>query len=217
MKYVLLMTLFFITFFNIHAQDFELKTLNKNYTINCDKVYYNYINYDDKFSSEFDSTFTIKMREETIVGFMKKDILILCRDIHDKLYLNQLIEQPESNFLKIIQYKIFNTPYIITLWQGNENIIIHVVRITNNPSSLYNRLQLETDLYLENSKVSSISNDNIKIVKNKIYILYEYGIKNNVNILKYGVLEITNDKSKEFYFRPLSVTTLEEWGRNDFE
>ncbi len=213
MKSVLLMTLIFITFFNIHAQDLELKTLNKNYTINCDEVYYKYLLYDDKFSSEFDSTFTIKVREETIVGFMKKNILILCREIHSKLYLNQLIDHPESDFLKIIQYNIFNSSYLVTIWQGKEYINIHVVRITNNTSSLFNRLQLETDLYLENSIVSVVSKDNIKIVKNKIYILYEYGVKNEMKILKYGVLDITNDKSREFYFRPLSITTLEEWDK----
>lgn len=59
-----------------------------------------------------------------------------------------------------------------------------------------------------------------KIKNNKLYIVYGYFPLNYFppgtfmnQVVKYGVLDYTRDKTREIYFRPISVTTPEKWAK----
>ncbi len=167
-----------------------------------------YVLIDTVKAIKVDSVYTVKNKEATGIFLIKQGKFIAyCLKNGNDYYLTEFVESLHDTLLSLYCTDINNDKKkeVIILYGNKKFYNYEVISFDKNMGLKY---------LLSKWKVPrpDYSGSLFKVRNNKAYLLYKFSkASNQKNYLKYGVINCTSDRESEFYFNPVSITTIEEW------
>ncbi len=204
-------TIMYICFFSyLFGEQIVFNKGNLSFKISYEESSYSSL-FEKQKVIDVDSLFVINERSDSIyVFFVDKRMIFFCSKKNDcyNLFDVQGDEYEMFFYFFYIDLNNDNLKEIIIFSTNDEEGRVSIFKFDNEYKDL--KLIFKHDYYYY--KFSEGITDDVKIKNGKIYFLYSPpSTENEKFILKKGMIDFTNDKSKEIYFSPISIITKEEW------
>ena len=211
MRYIILFFIFFIPFL-IYTEEIQFYKDEISYTINYKNIEYPIWK---EYSKEIrvDSVFTVcESTNNSLIVFIKdQEFIAYCFEKNGEISLTNL-QTEEYDFLNNYYFLDINGDNkidFVSIW-GNEST--YSISIYN----YYERLSKYVEVFTYDFAYFALSDIDkiIKVKDNKLFNLYGVSLQSNEKqIMKYGLVDYSKDKTKEFFFRPISITSKEQWNK----
>lgn len=196
----------------LHGDQTFFKNNMDIYNIVFDKSDFGYL-FEHSSFLVIDSVLSINEKEDSLYAFFKNsNEIYYCKKNNNEYHVFYVQKDEYEKCYCFINYDVNNdsTKEIVTFYTLEGKGLISVFKYDKNLCTLQKLLQHEYFLYMY---LENLLTD-VKIRNDKIYFIYSpCSIVNEKFFLKVGIIDYTNDLSKEIYFKPISIISEEEWNR----
>lgn len=213
-----------------YSYEFTLTKGTEVYKVESNRTLYDIFKYhigndtpDSTNTERIDSLIVVQDRNDSIYVFINQGCFAFYCIKQEGKFILSYVQNLLYVFLWEFQYLDINKDGNLDLvaFYGAENEDFYDVLSIDYHSKEFSKIY-HSDYYrfITDSEHSTI-NHAVKIRNHKLYMSYAcfpmiYNLPDTPwggQVLKYGVLDYTRDKTRELYFRPVSVITVKQWNK----